>query len=384
MKRALIACAWLPALLISILACGGTQVKPDRETINYSQVFVAQEGGYRFEKITDEQDGLALNADSIDRSDSIQTVDYNLYDLSPDRESLAYMSRKLSNEETSINLFVKSLKNLNMKQQRTFVEFAIDPAFSSDSEQLAYCYTRGEQMSVFIVGAKQGSAVQQITKGITSTKPFFHPSQRIVFFQQTEIVGKKRTVVYDEVTGENVEQWENKYESYIWSHNLDNGALTQYTRGYDASFFPDGQRMVLLRDAGDYNELWIVELATGKEYLLLSDKKRGFHSPRVSPDGSRIAFTTRVSGKFGYHYDIHVINADGSGLTQLTFHPGHDIQPRWGSDNTLYFASQRGSQTGDFNIWRVQLQPEAPAAPAAPAAPTNAATSGPTPAATQL
>jgi Tol biopolymer transport system component len=343
-------------LLISILACSGTQVKPDREKINYSQIFVEQEGGYRFEKITDEQDSLAIDSTSIDRFDNISTVSYNLYDLSPDKESIAYMSRKLSNEDSSVNVFVKSLKNLNMKQQRTFVDFALDPSFSGDSEQLAYCYNRAEQLSVFIVGAKQGSAVQQITKGITSTKPFFNPSQRVVFFQQTEIVGKKRTVVYDNVTEQDVETWENKYESYIWSHNLDNGAVTQYTRGYDASFFPDGQRIVLLRDAGNYNEIWIVELTTGKEYLLLADKTRGFHSPRVSPDGNRIAFTTRVKGKFGHQYDVHVINADGSNLTQLTFHPGHDIQPRWGADDELYFASQRGSQGGDFNIWRVQIQ----------------------------
>ena len=42
------------------------------------------------------------------------------------------------------------------------------------------------------------------------------------------------------------------------------------------------------------------------------------------------------------HQDIYVINADGSGLTQLTTDPAADFDPAWSPDGTLIaFRSQR-------------------------------------------
>jgi len=55
--------------------------------------------------------------------------------------------------------------------------------------------------------------------------------------------------------------------------------------------------------------------------------------------------------------DIFIVNIDGTGLTRLTFHPGRDMCPRWSPDgNSIYFLSQRGSQQGEYNIWRMDLK----------------------------
>jgi TolB protein len=69
----------------------------------------------------------------------------------------------------------------------------------------------------------------------------------------------------------------------------------------------------------------------------LTDAAGGGSSPAWSPDGSRIAF---ASG--GVQSDIHVMDADGTGVAQLTDDPGHDGAPSWSPDGTkIAFISNR-------------------------------------------
>ncbi len=53
--------------------------------------------------------------------------------------------------------------------------------------------------------------------------------------------------------------------------------------------------------------------------------------PAWSPDGSRIAFVAPGIGP-ERHPDIFIVNADGSGLFNLTNHPAEDFQPAWSPD----------------------------------------------------
>ena len=47
--------------------------------------------------------------------------------------------------------------------------------------------------------------------------------------------------------------------------------------------------------------------------------------PEWSPDGKKIAFTTKREGNF----EIYVMNADGSGQRNLTRNPAVDRYPVW-------------------------------------------------------
>ena len=51
------------------------------------------------------------------------------------------------------------------------------------------------------------------------------------------------------------------------------------------------------------------------------------HAPTWSPDGSQIAFSRGAEDSA--EQDIFVVNADGSGLTQLTTDPAADSHPSW-------------------------------------------------------
>lgn len=70
--------------------------------------------------------------------------------------------------------------------------------------------------------------------------------------------------------------------------------------------------------------------------------------PRFSPDGRRVAFHSDVRG----NHDVFIVNRDGSGLRQITDHPGADTDPDWMPDGRLLFSSDRD---GDENIWLMDL-----------------------------
>jgi dipeptidyl aminopeptidase/acylaminoacyl peptidase len=82
---------------------------------------------------------------------------------------------------------------------------------------------------------------------------------------------------------------------------------------------------------------------------------RRLSEPRVSPDGQRIAFvlrTTDMEANRG-RTDLWLVNADGSGVRQLTSHPDGDNQPVWAPDGrSLFFLSSRG---GSSQVWRLPI-----------------------------
>ena len=77
---------------------------------------------------------------------------------------------------------------------------------------------------------------------------------------------------------------------------------------------------------------------------------------RVSPDGTRVAFTVRSTdleagrGRF----DLWLAAADGTGARRLTSHEAADQQARWSPDGkALYFVSTR---SGSAQVWKLSLE----------------------------
>jgi dipeptidyl aminopeptidase/acylaminoacyl peptidase len=69
--------------------------------------------------------------------------------------------------------------------------------------------------------------------------------------------------------------------------------------------------------------------------------------PRLSPDGSQVAFSLQTvsPGKDGYRHAIWAVDTDGGGPRRLTIGARHDIKPRYSPDGrTLAFLSDRRLQ----------------------------------------
>jgi TolB protein len=75
----------------------------------------------------------------------------------------------------------------------------------------------------------------------------------------------------------------------------------------------------------------------------------GDAEPSWSPDGTRIAFTSRRDGNF----EVYVMNADGSGQTNITNNPANDSGPEWSPDGTrIAFSSRRdGNRDGNYEVY---------------------------------
>jgi Tol biopolymer transport system component len=115
--------------------------------------------------------------------------------------------------------------------------------------------------------------------------------------------------------------------------------------GFAGSWSPDGEQILfVVRESQDHHKsiwvvnadgrsprpLWIDEACGGS----LSDAEAvGCYSPAWSPDGSQIVFTRSspdASVAIGYLENIYIVNADGTGLVQVT-DGGFDDNPDWGT-----------------------------------------------------
>ncbi len=80
---------------------------------------------------------------------------------------------------------------------------------------------------------------------------------------------------------------------------------------------------------------------------LSSDNQTADGTPRWSPDGSKIAFTSSRSGD----YEIWVMNADGSDRQRLTRRSGWDGLPRWSPDGArIVFTGEIRDEEGLANF----------------------------------
>lgn len=96
---------------------------------------------------------------------------------------------------------------------------------------------------------------------------------------------------------------------------------------------PDGRNILFASAGGEFttSQIWIVD-ADGQGLRNLTDDKQRFHEfPTWSPDGSQIAYHSYENGGEG---DIFIMNADGSGKTNITNSALGEWWPDWSPDGS--------------------------------------------------
>jgi hypothetical protein len=102
---------------------------------------------------------------------------------------------------------------------------------------------------------------------------------------------------------------------------------------------------------GDGTKLYRWNMDSGKLTTLLEDAKGGIRDPQVDYDGQKILFSYRKGGTDSYH--LYEINADGSGLRQLTDGGYDDIEPTYLPNGDILFVSTRCKRW--VNCWLTQV-----------------------------
>lgn len=115
-----------------------------------------------------------------------------------------------------------------------------------------------------------------------------------------------------------------------------------------ANFSADGRFLAFAAKRGPKDDIVIVDPRDNKEVRRISMELHGASTPAWSPDGSRLVFTGQTNG----WSDLFVVNADGTGLQQLTNDRYADLHPVWSPDGrTIAFTTDRGPDT-DFEVLR--------------------------------
>ena len=115
------------------------------------------------------------------------------------------------------------------------------------------------------------------------------------------------------------------------------------------AYSADGEQIAYCSSAGDpagQFDIWTMK-QNGKDRRRVTQLGGSATFPDFSPDGRRITFNAQPAG--APSADIYVINGDGSGLQDLTNAAGNDLWPAWSPDGSkIVFESDR---TGLRQVW---------------------------------
>jgi len=100
---------------------------------------------------------------------------------------------------------------------------------------------------------------------------------------------------------------------------------------------PDGRSIAFTSNRDGNDDIHVMN-ADGTGVTRLTNSTFNYWSA-WSPDGGRIAYGSSYGGG---NYEIHVMNADGTGVTRLTNHSAGDTSPAWSPDGRrIAFTSSR-------------------------------------------
>jgi Tol biopolymer transport system component len=183
----------------------------------------------------------------------------------------------------------------------------VNPIWSPDGKHLYFSSNRGGSVNIWRVpidettGSVAGPA-EAVTAIGAATSPvhlsFSRSGNRLAYAAQTEIRNLRRVAI-DPSTGRAI------------------GDPVAITSGSMQLWFPDPSpdgEWLAAQSMGNQRHILIMR-PDGSDLRNLTDDEHRHFFPRWSPDGKRIAFSSRRSGS----YELWDINRDGSGLRQLTF-----------------------------------------------------------------
>lgn len=283
-------------------------------------------------KITDESATSVLSHRVTLNEGRISWWENRMLAISPDGSKLAYVAR-MNNRD---NVMVRSVGSQNVATQRTFRN--VCSLSWGDDNRLYFSDWVSPNEYICAVNAEAGSMMEQITNGnVSDINPVYNAATNQLFFARKSNDGTS-----------------------IWCVNKKDGTLTMCARGITFCLIPDNPHAFYCHrnKTQGGSEIWYVDFVNGQESLILSDEKRGFTHPTLSPDGKWLAVVgnsvSSINGK--QNLDIFVVRTDGTRLTQLTYHPATDANPVWAKDGrSIYFISSRANKNEKYNIWKMNF-----------------------------
>jgi Tol biopolymer transport system component len=227
---------------------------------------------------------------------------------SPDGTRMAFGSDRDGNGE----LYIIDVNGSGLIRLTNEAEGDYAPAWSPDGTQVAFSTFRdGNEKDYFnseiYIMKSNGTDLIRLTNNlINDFFPAWSPDgTKIIFFSEQN--GVEINLI-----------------------NSDGSGLVRLASGYSPSWSPDGTKIAFVGVNSTYLERW------NPKFMLINYRYDTIFSPNA-------------------HTDIYTMNADGSGITNLTNTPGwSDAAPTWSPDGSqIAFQS---SHTGNSEIYIVDVQ----------------------------
>jgi len=230
-------------------------------------------------------------------------------------------------------IYVLDMANLSLKKVTT----GMDPAFSPDGKRIAFARWEGEYKGIWVLDLEN----------LQEWPVFIHPQAKSPDWSPD---GKK--IIFTRQHGGKPEEthcfWNRCFTippDYFWKLGIvepDTKVFYELPcdeHSFSPSWSPDGQFIAYDGDRG----LNLISADGSKTFKLTDDP--GDTYPVWSPDGTRLAFMHRQHD----HWEIYVVNADGSGRTRLTApglleKPYNSVAPAWSPDGQFiaFLTDRRG------------------------------------------
>jgi len=330
---------------------GCVAVKP--ATVDYSEVSVAEEGGAKFSKISNEGDKIigpsVVTGSYSSPTGKIKTISWYappLIGMTSDGKNIGF----ISNNGDVNNIYMKSTEGGAALIQRTYKGGCFDLAFSHDGKNICFSDNSDGNQNIYAINAIEGSAIRQITSTQNNELgAIYSYDDKTIFFTKEE---KSLT----QSLNPQLQKASQTSRYFIWGYNVETSILTQYTEGFTPCPLPDGKNILVTRNNKETGngEIWLIDISKGIETQILAMPNKSFSSPDISPDGKTIVVVgvTPESKTRQINLDLYTVKIDGTRLTQLTFHPSNDTSPKWSNNgNEIYFISARGSS--NYGIWKI-------------------------------
>ncbi|MBA3872674.1 MAG: hypothetical protein ABI970_13065 [Chloroflexota bacterium] len=188
-------------------------------------------------------------------------------------------------------------------------------AWSQDSRQLAFINWSAEVTLIGTIRMENNIPGQVQLFTITGTQPIAYSS--LAWSPDGHFIA---FAAYDAPRRQGGQE--------LYTLNLMDGSVRRLTTDTNVdespSWSPDGSALVFTSAVAGYNELFIMDVASG-ERRRLTYYTNGY-LPNWSPDGKSIVFESNLD----YNYDLYIIGANGFGLRRLTYHHSPlELFPIW-------------------------------------------------------
>ncbi len=121
--------------------------------------------------------------------------------------------------------------------------------------------------------------------------------------------------------------------------NKDGSSFTVLSEGINPKWSPKGDKLLYTKLSGDFYQLFELDLKSFQSTQITTGEQHSTNGA-YSPDGKHVVYIG-TKDKFSH---IFVMKINGTSLTQITSGDSNETQPYWGVDGNIYFSSTAGAR----------------------------------------